>query len=147
MTEEIKKEMLQDPHALVIPDGTEVIKRWQYKETDYERVFVPKSITKIEDSAFKNCKKLKEVVFEEGSKLEEIRYGCFVGNKLEEITLPKTLKEIDNYVFDGCNNLRTIYVEDGCEASLSDIMIYNSVLVGPPPNTVVGGVRVWDLRK
>lgn len=46
-TEKIKKEMLNDPHALVVPDGTEEITWSQYKERDYRRVFIPKSVTEI----------------------------------------------------------------------------------------------------
>ena len=69
--------MLKDPYALVVPDGTKVITSHQYGKTDYERVFIPKSVTKIEASAFKGCENLKHVVFEEGSKLEEIGRYCF----------------------------------------------------------------------
>ena len=64
--------MLNDPHALVILEGTETIEESQYKKTDYERVFIPKSVTKIDGCAFYECKNLREVVFEEGSKLGEI---------------------------------------------------------------------------
>ena len=38
-------------------------------------------------------------------------------------------------------------MEDGCEADLSGAEIPNSVQVGPLPETIVGGMRVWDLRK
>ena len=44
--------MLEDSHALVIPDGTEVIRKEQYKEQEYECVFIPKSVTEIQESAF-----------------------------------------------------------------------------------------------
>ena len=47
--------MLDDSHALVVPDGTEVIISSQYEKTDYERVFVPKSVTTIKYSAFEGC--------------------------------------------------------------------------------------------
>ena len=61
--------------------------------------------------------------------------------------MPKTLKEIGGSVFSWCDNLKVIHVEDGCEASLRNVMVPNSVKVGPLPETMVGGVRVWDLRK
>ena len=66
--------MLKDPRALVIPDGTETVEESQYKGTDYERVFIPKSVTIIEEYAFSDCEKLREVVFEEGSKLEKLEF-------------------------------------------------------------------------
>ena len=53
---------------------------------------------------------------------------------------------LDNKTFQNCENLKKIYVEDGCEADLSNIKIQNSTKVGPLPETMVGNVRVWDLR-
>ena len=86
-------------------------------------------------------------MFEEGTKLEKIGYDCFRNSGLEEITLPKTLKEINMWAFNDCTSLKTIYVEDGCEANLSSLKLPDSTQVGPLPETMVGGVRVWDLRK
>ena len=37
-------------------------------------------------------------------------------------------------------------MEDSCEASLIDVELPDSVLVGPPPETMVGNARVLDLR-
>ena len=48
--------MLQDPHALVIPGGTEVINEKEYKNKDYERVFIPKSVVEVGSYAFDCCK-------------------------------------------------------------------------------------------
>ena len=118
--------MLKDPHALVVLDGTKVIAFSQYEKTNYERVFIPRSVTKIENSAFSKCKSLKEVVFEEGSKLEEIEGYCFRSSGLEEITLPKALKNVSIEAFKNCGNLRTIYVEDGCEADLLLVKVPDS---------------------
>lgn len=64
---EIKIQMLRDPRALVVLDGTRVVNGHQYEDTNYERVFVPKSVELIGDFAFDCCQSLKEVVIEEGS--------------------------------------------------------------------------------
>ena len=69
--------MLKDPHALVVLNGTEIIKDSQYERKNYETVFVPKSVTEIGNNAFEDCRNLKEVVFEEESKLEKIGQDCF----------------------------------------------------------------------
>ena len=37
-----------------------------------ERIVIPKSVEKMQRSAFEHCGSLEEVVFEEGSKLETI---------------------------------------------------------------------------
>ena len=85
-------------------------------------------------------------MFEEGSEIEEIGGWCFQNSGLKEIILPKGLKEVGYSVFDGCEDLKTIYVENGCEIDLSCTEIPNSTKVGPPPETIVGSVMVWELR-
>ena len=37
-------------------------------------------------------------------------------------------------------------MEEGCEASLLNTRVMESVIVGPPPETMAGSMRVWDLR-
>ena len=86
-------------------------------------------------------------MFEAGGKLEKIGYRCFASTSLEAVALPKALKEISWSVFDDCGNLKMIYVEDGCEASLRNVCVSDSVKIGPLPETRIGNMRVWDLRK
>ena len=69
--------ILGDPRYLVVPDGTEVICEGCYKGKDMERVFVPKSVRETQDSAFEDCKNLREVIFEEESKLKKIGERAF----------------------------------------------------------------------
>ena len=38
-------------------------------------------------------------------------------------------------------------MEDGCEASLCDAKVPESAQVGPLKETMIGNMRVWDLRK
>lgn len=76
-----------------------------FRNRTIKRITIPKTVTKIEDGAFKNCSNLKEIVFEEGTKLEEIGDWCFWSSELKEITLPKTLKKIGSYTFDDYTNL------------------------------------------
>ena len=37
-------------------------------------------------------------------------------------------------------------MKDGCEASLFGAEVPDSVIVGPPAETMMGSVKVWDLR-
>ena len=60
--------------------------------------------------------------------------------------LPKTLKEANCYAFADCKNLRLINVEDGCGASLRDTRVPDSTKVCLPPETMVGEVKLLDLR-
>ena len=87
--------MLQDPHALVVPDGTKVIGKSQYKGREYECVFIPKSVVEIQERAFAVCEELKEVVIEEGSKLKTIGRAAFLNcSNLTRITFPEGLEKI-----------------------------------------------------
>ena len=87
--------MKRDPHALVVPDGTEIIREKQFEEGEHESVFVPKSVVAIQNRAFVNWKNLQKVVFEEGSLLRTIGEEAFMGcTDLKSIQLPDGLREI-----------------------------------------------------
>ena len=108
--------MLEDPHALVVPDGTEVITSNQYEETEYERVFIPNTVVEIKFCAFNECKSLREVVFEEGNELKAIGEHAFNScSSLVKINLPEGLKTIENSLFFGCTSLKCIRLPDGFE--------------------------------
>ena len=118
-----------------------------FRSAGIERIVIPKGVVEIESYAFNGCRNLKEVVFEKESKLKKIGDHCFTSTSIEAITLPKALKEICYNVFECCANLKVVYVEDGCEASLCGAKVSDSVKVGPPLETIIGNMRVWDLRK
>ena len=69
--------MPQDTHQLVIPYGTEVIRRDQFRGKQYSYVFIPQSVVTIQKGAFYNCTDLRTVVFEEKSKLQTIGEEAF----------------------------------------------------------------------
>ena len=96
-------------------------------------------------SVFGCCSDLKRIDLPEG--LEGIGEGAFEHCGLEEITIPGTLMCVCWGVFCKCKSLKTVFVEDGCSADLSLTEVLRSAKVGPPPDTFVGGVKVWDLRK
>ena len=72
----------------------------------------------IEEYAFYGCKNLKEVVLEEGSRLETIGKQCFCESGIEGIVLPAGLREIWKEAFFHCSNLKTVMVEEGCTADV-----------------------------
>ena len=66
-------------------------------------------VKEIYDNAFYSCKHLKEIVFEEGSKLKIIGENTFNGcSSLAKIDLPKRLKSIENGTFYKCTSLKSI---------------------------------------
>ena len=135
--------MRKDPRALLVPDGTDAIGKEQYAEKYYERVFIPRSVMQIKDFAFRNCKNLKEVVFEEGSKLQVIGkgafYGCIALTKvsfpeglesigvsafqeagLQSVIFPASLRTVGQGAFAKCEGLREVVMNDGLEVVGAD---------------------------
>ena len=106
---------------------------------------LPSTVREVSSGAFGRRSGLKRVVLPDG--LERILNSAFECSGLTEVTLPATLVEVQWDVFRHCRSLETIYVEDGFRADLSLAEVPRSAKVGPPPATVVGGTRVWDLRE
>ena len=92
--------MLNDPRALVVLDGTEIITSCRYEKTEYERIFIPKSVSRIGNLAFDGCKNLREVVIEEGSKLKIIGIDAFRDcSRLTKMTFPEGLETVERFAF------------------------------------------------
>lgn len=65
------------------------------------------SLTTINKNAFRNCAKLKDVVIPE--KVKTMQYGAFMDCKsLTEIVIPSTLKTITQFAFGGCSSLEKV---------------------------------------
>lgn len=77
-------------------------------------ITIPKSVKTINKEAFKYCRSLKTVTFEEDINLESLDQGVFsCCTELLSITLPKSLKNIDQSVFSFCSALETVTIEEG----------------------------------
>ncbi|HHU43991.1 MAG TPA: leucine-rich repeat protein [Clostridiales bacterium] len=75
-------------------------------------ITIPASVTTIKGMAFQVCKNLEEVIFEEGSQLEEIGYSVFVQcEALTSITLPQSLLTIGTGVFERCYYLIEVEIK------------------------------------
>lgn len=54
---------------------------------------------------------MKEIVFEEGSKLKTVKeYAFNECSYIEKINLPEGLKSIERNVFSSCKNLKSIWL-------------------------------------
>ena len=92
--------VFNDPHILSVPNDTEVIDSWCYNEKDIECIFIPKSVIEIQENAFRDCKNLREVIFEEGSRLKKIGESAFQNcSSLRNILLPEGLESIGEDCF------------------------------------------------
>ena len=81
-----------------IPDDVEEIADEAFAYNDFiEEIRLSGSMRVIGKRAFRDCKKLKTVVFNRG--LKEIRDGAFSGLELENVSLPSTLEWIGKTAF------------------------------------------------
>ena len=67
-------------------------------------------ITKIDDRAFMNNRKINNITFKEDSKIIEIGRDAFASSSLRNIILPKTLQTIESNAFSSCRRLSQIVI-------------------------------------
>ena len=81
-----------------VPEGTrEIGGKAFYNVNELSSVIFPESLRMIGRDAFFNCTKLTNVAFNEG--LEEIAYGAFNMDPLQNVKLPDSLKKIGSSAF------------------------------------------------
>ncbi|MDE6550124.1 MAG: leucine-rich repeat protein [Clostridia bacterium] len=133
-----------------------------------KHVYLPDSITEIQDHAFSTCSELISVNLPAGVSIGESAFGaCY---KLESIEIPDGTTYIENYAFQNCTSLKSVklgkdvtgfgtYTFDRCEAleyfevspdntvySSKDGIIYNKsqTVMSFIPNALSGDVVIPD---
>ena len=98
---------------LVIPDGTEYIKKNAYKGKEYLRsVVIPDSVTTIGEQAFAECRNLEKVVLPAG--LRSIERSAFSKcDNLKQLFLPDRVNSIGENAFTSCKALKDVKLNDG----------------------------------
>ena len=123
---------------VVMPEGIERIGwRW-FMDSEIESVAIPASVREISANAFRCCRRLREVVFEERSMLTRIgesafegcsslakidfpeglaRIGgrCFYKGGLEEVVLPASVRVVEASALENCTRLRSARLNEGLE--------------------------------
>ena len=121
---------LNGPVVVNFAPGTDVIMEGLYEDCDtIEKVFIPASVTRIEDKAFAGCKNLKEIVFESRSGAdikkilicEEVFRGC---DSLEKVRIPSFVTGLEGSAFYECGSLKEVYIEDGVEEIADSAFTY-----------------------
>ncbi len=95
-----------------------------FSNTQLEHLSIPSSIIEIQDAAFAECKKLKDIEFEDGSNIQIINgmtpndgcgnyvSGAFCNcSSLQKITIPASVTTIKAGAFYGCTNLVSLFFE------------------------------------
>ena len=84
---------------------------YYWYNTNIQSVFIPNTVKTIGEDAFRNCKNLQTVTFEENSTLSEIGAHAFVTcDSLEKITLPNSLRTVREGAFSYLVGLHYMYV-------------------------------------
>ncbi len=82
-------------------------------------ITIPGTVTSVEEGAFRGCKYLGEVVFEEGEEPLLIKSGAYDSQtfggcpELKRVKLPKRLREIKGYTFANDPKLETVEFNEG----------------------------------
>lgn len=93
-----------------------------------ESIKIPEGITRIDESAFLKCKKLKYVTLP--NTLEVISTNAFREcESLEEIRLPKSVQILGDNIFFYCTSLKKIYIESPLEEDYVGEDIFDRCLV------------------
>ena len=77
----------------------ETIEQSAFYYTSLENITLPKSVTSIGESAFRECQYLANVAFEEGSKLKTIETYAFYHSPLYSIVIPSSVENIGDHAF------------------------------------------------
>lgn len=101
--------------VLVVPEGTECIGAYSVSYTSkLTQVIIPEGVTRLEEGAFGDCKKLSSITLPES--LEYIESFAFYNdNNLTEIYIPEGVTYMGENVFSD-NRSITIYGEEGSYA-------------------------------
>ena len=114
-----------------LPENLEYIGKNAFDATAIEKIEIPANIEVIEESTFRGCSELKEVVLNEGlkiikdnsfsgcrslksinlpSSLEVIKSYAFSNAGFEKLIIPNTVLKVEKYVLQYCNNLKELHV-------------------------------------
>ena len=101
----------------VIPKDVREIDKDAFQGLGIETITIPSGVEEIEEDSFYGCKKLKQVVLNEG--LKSIWYRAFEGTKLSEVTIPSTVEKISSSAFNNVmfkigNEKSNFEIRDNC---------------------------------
>ncbi len=92
---------------------THIGKYMFYTASNFTDVFIPNTVTTLNNGVFCGCTKLQNVVFEHGSQLTDIWHEVFASCNITSFTLPKSVTHIESSMLYNNKNLTEIKVEEG----------------------------------
>lgn len=100
------------PTRLILAEGwTQIGNAAFYGAIELLTIHIPKSVEAIQDEAFSRATSLREVIFEQDSRLVYIGAAAFYGTtSLRMIRIPDSVNEIGMVAFSSATSLETFYV-------------------------------------
>lgn len=99
----------QNLEKVVLPKKIKKIPVRLFEGSGIVKMDIPSHITEVGAGAFRGCKSLRKVVFNDA--LSIIDDNAFCGcEMLETIELPNSLKRIGDYAFGYCDSLKSVYL-------------------------------------
>lgn len=144
---------------LIIPQGTVSIRGGVCQGLeDLENVYIPESVSLIDDSAFAGCTSLVTVEIDENIGIQTLPESMFEDcSSLENFVIPPNIEVLGDFLFKNCTSLETVTIPanivilgtdifDNCSA-LTDIYYGNTEeewesLIGEYPDRIPAGVTV-----
>ncbi len=107
--------------SVTIENGVEYIGVSAFQDcVNLETLFIPNTVTYIDEYAFYGASYLEKVEFEENSNLAVISWMAFASCGLEEITIPESVTNIHEKAFRNCKYLERVYFEGNAPQNLEE---------------------------
>ena len=107
--------------SVTIENGIEYIGVSAFQDcSKLETVYIPDTLTYIDEYAFYDAKFLDRLVFGENPQLAVINYMAFAGCCFEEVTIPASVTNIHEKAFRNCKYLEKVYFEGNAPQNLEE---------------------------
>lgn len=150
--------------TVVIPNGVMVIPRSMFFSCkNLEKVTIPDTVECIEEYAFAGCTALKQIDFQNLSRLKSIGHSAFDKcASLKEAHFPSSLEELGDAAFRDCTALETVigseniknvgrfcFQNTAYECAINGIEVRKNTDIGPSPKEIFDklGITVTDYDK
>ena len=119
--------------SVVISSNITEIGLFAFSECNITSIFIPSNVEKLEMYAFRSCKNLASLIFADGGKLTKISDSAFATcTKLKSVTIPEGVTLIEERAFSGCSELVTVILP----ASLTELKTYSFSVSKPISVTI-----------
>ena len=122
----------------IIGEGTKMLPNFLFKNcTKLKEIIFPESLEKMDTAVFEGCTSLESIIFPDTVNIDNAYSLLRDCVNLKYVKLPSTMKQIPQYMFSGCISLETIEIPEGVvEIETHFIQNCNNIKTIIIPNTV-----------